>query len=132
MLIGQQPADEDRRRHGVDLHADAFALQVLRRPDLPAVDEDEAVAKDPRGKHRDRDERALPGDEARDVFGTGELRSVEFDSPRHAVEDVARPVVCQELEIDALDLHFAGGERDHAIIQAAGERERQSGHSSLP
>ena len=94
------------------------------------VDEDEAVPEHPRGEHRNGDERALSGDEARDVFGAGEFRGVEFQSRRHAVENVARVVVDQEVEIDALDLHLAGVERQHAVVEPAGESQRQLGHRS--
>ena len=69
VLVAQQPADEDRRGHGVDRHADALAFEVLRRLDVLLVDEDEAVPEHARGEHRNGDERTLPGDEARDVFG---------------------------------------------------------------
>ena len=37
VFVLQQPADEDRRRHGVERHADALALQILavsRMPDF--------------------------------------------------------------------------------------------------
>ena len=130
VLVAQQPADEDRGGHGVDRHADALAFEVLRRLDVLLVDEDEAVPEHARGEHRNGDERALPGDEARDVFGAGEFRGVEFQSRRHAVENVARVVVDQEVEIDALDLHLAGVERQHAVVEPAGESQGQLGHRS--
>jgi hypothetical protein len=90
VLVAQQPADEDRGGHRVDRHADALALEILRRLDVLLIDEDKAVPEHARGEHRNGDERTLPSDEARDVFGTGKFRSVEFQSCRHAVENVAR------------------------------------------
>jgi hypothetical protein len=50
VLVLQQAADEQRCRLGVKRDADALALEVLRRADRLAVDRDEAVTKDARGK----------------------------------------------------------------------------------
>ena len=55
---------------------------------------------------------------------------VEFQPGGHAVEDVARVVVDQEIEVDAFDLHLAGVERQHAVVEPAGEGQRQLGHRS--
>ena len=52
IFILQQAADEQRRRLGVERDADALALELLRRPDRLAVDRDEAVTEDARGKDR--------------------------------------------------------------------------------
>jgi hypothetical protein len=132
VLVAEQPADEDRRGHRVNRHADALALELLRRLDVLLVDEDEAVPEHARGEHRDGDERTLVGDEARDVFGAGKLRRVEFLRRRHPVEDVARIVVDQEVEVDALDLHLAGVQREHAVIEPAGKGERRFRHFRVP
>jgi hypothetical protein len=132
VLVAEQAANEHRGGHGVDRHADALALQVLGAFDVLAVDENETVPEHPRGKHRDGDERALVGDEARDVFGAGEFGGIEFEPAGHAVENVARVVVNQEIEIDALDLNVPGVEREHAVVEPAGEGERQFRHFHLP
>ena len=68
VLVAEQAADEHRRRHGVERHADPLAGDVLRVLDELPVDEDEAVTEHARGEHRDGDERILAADEARDEF----------------------------------------------------------------
>jgi hypothetical protein len=54
VFVLQQAADEERRGLGVKRNPDAFALEVLRRLDRPAVDGDEAVPEHAGRKHRHR------------------------------------------------------------------------------
>ena len=53
-IVSHQAADEDRRGLGVERDADALAGEILGRGDEPAIDDDEAVAKDPRGENGQR------------------------------------------------------------------------------
>ena len=110
-------------------HADALALEILRRLDARlAVDGDEAVAKRARGKDRDGDERALLVGEALDEFRARKLGDVELLAARHPVEDRPRLIDGDEIEIDAVDLDLAGVERLHAVVEPARERKLQLGH----
>jgi len=54
VIVLQQATDEDRRRHGIERHADPFAGEVLGLADLALVDRDIAVPEHARRKHRDR------------------------------------------------------------------------------
>src|ERR1700676_4763562 len=123
----EQSADPDRRRHGVELNPDPFAFEILRRADLARVDRDEAVTKHPRGEHRQRHERAIAGGEAADIFGARHFRSIELELADHAVEQLARIVDIDEIEIDAFGLDLAGTQRDHAVVKTAGEGHRKLG-----
>ena len=127
-VVLHQAADEDRGGLGVERHADALAGEVLGRLDVLAVDDDEAVAEHPRGEHRQRHERQLLGGIAGDEFGARHFAGVEFQPVGHAVENLARIVHDQEIEIDAVGFDVAGMEREHAIVEAAGEGDRQGGH----
>jgi len=131
-IVLHQAADEQRGGLGVERHADALAFQILGRFDELAVDHDEAVAEHPRRKRRQRRERQLLGGEAADIFGTRHLAGVELQPIGHAVENFARIVHHQEIEIDALRLNVAGVEGEHAVVEAAGERDRQIGHGLSP
>jgi hypothetical protein len=46
----------------------------------------------------------------------------------HAIEDFARRLDGQEIEVDALDPDVAGAQRIGAIVNAAGERQSQARH----
>ena len=126
VVVLQQPADDDRRRHGVERHADALAGEVLRLAYLPLVDRDVAVAEHARGEHRDRHHRAVAARRMAEVVRARHLGGVEFEIVRHPVEDLARMVDGEEIEVDAVRLHFAGVQREHAVVEPAGEGDRQS------
>ena len=129
VFVLQDAVDVDRRRHGEERHADALAFEVLRLGDAGLlVDGDEAVAEGARGKHRDGDERALLVGEALHELGAGIFRDVEFLAGRHAVEDRPRLVDGDEIEVDAVGLHFAGVERLHAVVESGRKRKLQLGH----
>src|SRR5262249_53862992 len=49
----------------------------------------------------------------------------------HAIEDLPWIVDGEEVQLDALGLRLAGIERQHAIVEAAGEGNGQLGHGSL-
>src|ERR1700722_6388605 len=97
----QQAADPDRCRHGVELNPDPLAFEELGGADLARVDRDEAVPKHPRGEHRQRYERAIAGSVAADIFRARHFRSVELTLADHAVEQLARIVDRDEIEVDA-------------------------------
>src|SRR5450759_1868480 len=93
-----------------------------------AVDSDKAVPKGARWKHRQRDERALLAGKPRDEFRAGVFAYVELEAAGHAVENLARRIDVDEVEIDPLDRYGAGVERQHPIIKAACERQLDLGH----
>jgi hypothetical protein len=95
-----------------------------------AVDIDVAVPEHARGKHRQRHERVVAAREPADVFGAGEFGGIELLLAAHAVEQVARGVDCDEVEVDILDFDIAGPERLGAVIETAGKR--QSSHFFFP
>ena len=127
-VVLHQAADEYRGGLGIERHADALAFEVLRGFDVLAVDHHEAVPEHARGEHRQRDERALVRRNAADEFGARHLAGVEFQPVGHAVENLARIVHDQEIEIDAFGFDLAGLQRQHAVVEAAGERDRKCGH----
>ena len=103
VFVLQHAADEDRGGLGVERHADALALEILGRLDAGfLVDRDVAVAEDARGEDRDRDERAVALGVALKRLGARHLRRVEFLAAAHAVENLARAVDGDEIEVDAL------------------------------
>jgi hypothetical protein len=128
VLVLQQAADEQRRGLGVERGADALACEVLRRPHRLAVDGDEAVPEDARGEDRQRHHLAAAGGVAADDLGARHLAGVEFEILPHAVEDLAGIIDGDKVEVDALGLHLAGIEREHAVIEAAGEGQRNFCH----
>jgi len=79
------------------------------------------------GKDRDGDERAMARPEPADEFRARHFRRVEFELAAHAVENVARLVIGEELEVDAARLNLAGIKAQHAVIEAASEGQRQLG-----
>ena len=128
-FVLQHAVDEDRRGHRVERHADALAFEVLRALDARlAVDGDEAEAERDRGKHRDGDERALPVGEALGEFRTRIFGDVELLAAGHAVENRARLIDGDEIEIDAVGPDLAGVERLHPVVEGARERKLQLGH----
>src|SRR5262249_14439165 len=132
VVVSENSADPDRGRHGVERDADALAGDVLGRADAGlAVDIDIAVPKHARGKHRQRHEWAVAAGEAADIFGAGEFGGIEFLAAAHAIEQVARLLDGDEIEVDVLDLDIAAPERLGAVVEAAGKcqsSQRQSSH----
>ncbi len=127
VVVRENAADPDRCRHGVERNADALAGDVLGRANAGlAVDIDIAVTEHPRGKHRQRHEGVVAAREPADIFGAGEFRGVELLLAAHAIEQVARRVDRDEVEIDILDFDISGPQRLGAVVEAAGKR--QSGH----
>src|SRR6266478_3884551 len=132
VFVLQQPIDVDGRGHGEQRHAHALALEVLGRLDAGlAVNGDEAVAKRPRRKHRNGDERALLAGKALHEFRARKLGDIEFLAARHPVEDRSRLVDGDEIEVDAFGLDLAGVKRLHAVVEPARERKLQLGHLLL-
>ena len=127
-IVLQHAANEDRGRHRIKRHPDALAGEIRRRADHPAIDRDIAVAEHARREHRQRHERAVAGGEAGDVLGARHLRSIELQRARHPIENLARAVDGEEVEIDPLGLHLLGVERQHAVVEPAGESDRKLGH----
>jgi hypothetical protein len=69
-LMHEMTARPDRRGLGIERQPDAPAFEILRRADAaPRIDEDVAVSKDARGKHRQRDERTIAAAHQADEFG---------------------------------------------------------------
>ncbi len=128
-LVLQHAVDEDGGGHRIKRHADALAFEVLRRLDSRfTIDGDEAKPERDRGKHRDGDERAFFVGEALDEFGARIFRNVEFLPAGHAVEDRARLIDGDEIQVDAVGLNLSGIERQHPVIEPARKRQLQLGH----
>src|SRR5207249_3686485 len=98
--------------------------------DETAVDHDEAVAEHARCEHRQRDQLAPAGREARDELGRRELAEIELEPCAHPIEDHAWIVFDQEIQIDPLNSDLAGVERQHPVIEAASKSQRYLGHHS--
>src|SRR5204862_3496477 len=62
--------------------------------------------------------------------GARHFRGIEFLRGLHPVEDFARMVDGEIIEIDAVGLHLAGVERQRAVVESAGKRDRNGGHAS--
>src|SRR5580700_6561960 len=61
------------------------------------------------------------------IFRARHFRRVELELADHAVEQLARIVDIDEIEIDAFGLDLAGPQRDHAVVKPAGKRHRKLG-----
>ena len=131
-FVLQQPLDEDRGGHGVHRQTDAAPYEVLRGLHQFAVDSYEAVPEGARRKYRNCNKWALPGGKPRDELGAGIFGGVELLRSRHAVEDFARRIDVDEVEFDAIDRHGAGVERQHAVVEATGERQFHLVHVYRP
>src|SRR5207244_13216915 len=82
--------------------------------------------------HRNYDDRTLLVGEALPQCQAGKFGDVDLLAARHAVEDRARLIDGDEIEIDAFDLDLAGIERLHAVVEPARERKLQLGHLLRP
>ena len=128
-IVLHQTADEDRRGLCIERDADALAGEVLRRSDKPAVHDDETVTKDPGGENRQRHERQFLRGEPADIFRARHFAGVEFQAVRHPVENLAWIVDDKKIEIDTVGFDIAGLQRQHAVVEAAGEGHRQGRHT---
>src|SRR5204862_5166144 len=107
MVVDQEAADEDCRCHRVELHADALAGEIFRRPDDSPVDRDMAMAEDARDEYGKRYKRAVALKVAADEIGNRHFGGFEFLCAAHAVEDFAWIVDSKKIEIDSVRFHIA-------------------------
>jgi hypothetical protein len=127
----KMPARPDRRGLGVERQPDALAFEILRRADAaPGIDEDVAVSKDARGKHRQRDEWTTPAAHQADEFGRRQLRHVEFLPAHHAVENLASRFQRDAVEGQPRGDHVLLADRVHPIVTAAGKGQGKTRHGS--
>ena len=133
VILGEMPAAPHRRGLGIERQADALAFQIPgpRDAGIP-VDAEEPVAVGLGREYRNRDEAAVAGGRHRDELRRGELGNVEGALPHHPVEDLARRVDADELEVDPPRSDFARFERVHAVVVAAGEAELERHAGPLP
>lgn len=117
----QHAADPDSGGHGVQLYANALAIEILGFLDRIGIDADEAMAKYPRRKHGDGDKRPVPGDVPRDVLQGRRLRGIELAVGHHPVEDVARVLDLDEVDVQPGCAHLVGRQRDHAVVEGGCE-----------
>jgi hypothetical protein len=130
-MMRQVAAHPDGGGLGVERNADALALEVLRRADAATrVDEDVAVAKHARRKHRQRDERAIAAPRQADELGRRELGNVELLPAHHAVENLAARSERDAIELDPCGDHLALADGVRPVVAAAGEGQRETGHRS--
>src|SRR5215467_9478396 len=132
ILVLQQAADENGGGLSVERNADALALEILRRLDRFAVDRDETMAEDAGRKHRQCNHLVAAGGEPAEDLGARHFAGIEIEIFPHAVENLPRLVDGEKVEIDTFGFDFAGIERRHAVIEAAGERDRNFGHEMTP
>ncbi len=131
VVVLQHAALKDGRRHRVERHADALAREIRRRAHGFPVDGDHAVPEHARRKDRQRDKRILLRVITADEFRERHLGEIEAFAAGHAVEDLARLIDHNVVEIGAVDGNFAGHERQGAVVRAAGERQGSfQGHDS--
>jgi hypothetical protein len=127
-VVLHQATDEDRGSLGIKRHADALTGQVFRRADEAAVYRNEAMAKYPGGKYRQRHERQFFCRQPADIFGTRHFTGVEFQPVGHPVENLPRIVDGKKIEVDAIRFDVSSVERQHSVVEAAGEGDRQGRH----
>ena len=103
--------------------ADPLTAQIGRRRDpFRRVDENEAVAKSPMQKHRQRG----PGKilvAGGEIGGGIEFADVELLPAPHAVMPLARPHAAEHVQVDAVGLDGAVGERTNEVVISPGEVE---------
>src|SRR5262245_45961721 len=81
------------------------------------------VAEGPGGKHRQRNHLVAAGGEPAEDLGARHFACIELEIFPHAVENLARFVDGEKVEIDTFGFDLAGIERRHAVIETAGERQ---------
>jgi hypothetical protein len=131
-LMHQMAAQPDRCGLGVKRQSDSPAFEVFRCANAAAlVDEDIAVAKHPRWKNRNGDERAIAAAGMGDEFGCRKLRRIEFLAADHAVENLPAGREHHDVEVDAFRAHLAAAQRLDSIVPAACIGEGEGSHVSL-
>ena len=128
VLVLQDAADPDRRRHLVFGHADALAGEVLgSRMPLFAETKMHEWRKIRDGKTGIAMNGAIVAPQRHRVRRQRHLGHVEFAVPQHAEERLL-DVELEILEVDAVGPHAAVGERARAVVVPAGQREAQARH----
>src|SRR5581483_3285660 len=129
VIVLQDAAQPDRRRHLVLGDADALALQVLRALDAGRhVDVRGRVPKGARGEDRNGDEGEVAARPAGHVAAERHLGHVELLVDEHAPEDLLRPLEGDDGEVDALGPYGAVAERRDTVVVAARQVERELSH----
>jgi hypothetical protein len=124
-------ARPDRRGLGIERQPDTLAFEILRRADAaPAIDEDVAVSKDARGKHRQCDEWTIAAAQQTDEFRRRQLRHVEFLPSHHAVENLASRRQRDAIEGEPRGDHIPLADRVHPIVTAAGKGQGKTRHGA--
>ncbi|TMK06412.1 MAG: hypothetical protein E6G75_24800 [Alphaproteobacteria bacterium] len=127
----EMAAHPDRRGLGIERQPDALAFEILRRADAAAgIDEDVAVSKNARGKHRQRDEWTIAAAHQADEFGRRQFRHVEFLSTHHAVENLASRPQRDAIEGEPRGDHIPLADRVHPIVTAAGKGQGKTRHGA--
>jgi hypothetical protein len=90
------------------------------------------VAEDAGRKHRQRNHLVAAGGESAEDLGTRHFAGVEIEIFPHAVENLPGVVDGEKVEINALRFNLAGIKRQHTVIEAAGEGNRDLGHETAP
>src|SRR5262249_24770105 len=90
------------------------------------------MAEDAGRKHRQRDHLVAARGQPAEDLGARHFAGIEIEIFSHAVENLPRLVDGEKVEIDTFGFDFAGIERRHAVIEAAGERDRNFGHEMTP
>jgi hypothetical protein len=123
-------AHEDCGGLAVKRDADTLAGKLFGRGYAAAVYDNRAMAKDPGREYRERHEGQLPRREAADIFRARHLADVEFQPAGHAIKNLARIIENQKIEIDPVRFDVADMERQHPVVETAGEGDRQGRHLS--
>src|SRR5207253_6850852 len=110
--------------------AHAFADQVLRFANAAGrIDVNARMAKEPRRKNRDRDERPLGLRQRNGVRRQGHFGDIEFAMPEHPEKCFLDRHV-QIVEIDAIGLHRTVTKRARAIVVPTRKAQAQLCHRS--
>ena len=122
VMVGEDTADPDRRRHLVFRITDALADQVFRFVDAGGgVDVDAGVAKEAAWKNRNRDKRTVRFEQRDGVGGQRHFRRLELLVAQHAEEGLFDRHV-EVIQIDPVRLHAAVHKRAGAVIIPAAQR----------
>jgi hypothetical protein len=91
----------------------------------------EAVSEGSRREDGDSDEVSFSCCVPTDVFREGHLRTVELVSASHAIEDISRMVLDDEVEVDPLRPNLSAPEGFHTVVKTTSKRDWDSrGHFS--
>src|SRR5262249_40977369 len=126
-FMHEMAAHPDRRGLGIERQPDALAIEILGRTDAAArIDEDVAVSKDARGKHRQRDELTIAAAHQADEFGRRQLLPAH-----HAVENLASRPQRDAIEGEPCGDHIPLADGVHPIVTAAGKGQGKTRHGAL-